>query len=263
LEYITIYSNLVMDPLIGDEEDEDDNSDPFTDEEEDEYDSTPGEGEGGEDGESEPEAVETNNGQVNVNTAPLPVLKALMEERDLSYSVIDEVGEYRNLALEAYERSLEEDDWSLDDSDESDEEGEEGEGEQGEGNDEYDDEEEEDFIFRDPLEVFDRVEEYNNTDFNLDKDVEAEFTSLLSVTSNVFTIYIKVLLPESQAFKTYRAVVWRRSGSTGESETEMTGSSEVGGQIVVLVPLEEYNHPLPYREGEEEEMDENFDYSYY
>ncbi|MHC4942376.1 MAG: hypothetical protein ACYTG7_05090 [Planctomycetota bacterium] len=279
IEYITIYSNLVMDEMKKDEEDDDspagEGPDPFDGSSDDDaFQDTPDD----EDDEGEEEvAVETNNGLINVNTAPLPVLKALMDDDELSYSIIDEIGEFREKAVEKYLDELEDLDWddpdarrsffNRDDDEEGDEEEEEDDS-KGFG----DEDEDEDFIFKDPYEIFERVEEYFDNTLDVSKDAQTEFSSLITVTSNVFTVYIRVKTSEGRDSKTYRAVVWRRgsagSGSSsmvpgdqgGQGGTYATGSDEEA-QIIILVPLEEYTHPIPFREGEEEEL-ESFNSNY-
>jgi type II secretory pathway component PulK len=283
IEYITVYSNLVMDEVKKDQEDDDspggDESDPFDGSSDDDaFQDTPDD----EDGEGEEEvATETNNGLINVNTAPLPVLKALMDNDELSYAIIDEIGEFRDKAVEKYLDELEDLDW--DDQDarrsffnrEDDEDEEDGE-DKDDASKFSDDDEDEDFIFKDPYEIFERVEEYFDTTFDVSKDAQAEFASLLTVKSNVFTVYIRVKTSEGRDSQTYRAVVWRR-GSEGGGSTSMspgdggdpsdaggtytTSGSEEEAQIITLVPLEPYPHPIPFREGEEEEL-ESFN-SYY
>lgn len=258
IEFVTIYSNLVLDEQKGDEEEEGlPEIDPEEEEDSEMGDKPSDESEDEERSEQEadPETLETNNGLINVNTAPLPVLKALMNDDEMSYSVLDEVDEFRQKAMEAYEKSLEDDFSGLDTGFEEDEEGEEGEDKEGE--DVYD-EEDEDFIFTDPYAVLERVEDYLEKDFNLEKDVEDEFGSLLTVTSNVFTIYLTVTSGDGLNTRNYRAVVWRRGGAgsmSGQIDSGAEGDSETG-QIIILVPLELYSHPIPYREGEEEEIDE-------
>ena len=94
----------------ADEDDDDlvkNDPDPFSgDDGGDEYGDKPS-GEGGDGDEEEQEtATETNNGCVNVNTAPLAVLKGLMDDSDLSYSVLDQIDEFRALIFEAYEERM-------------------------------------------------------------------------------------------------------------------------------------------------------------
>lgn len=258
LEYITIYSNLTMDAPKGDEEEGEEDESLFGGEEEDEYGDTPpeegGDGEGGED--EEEEAVETNNGLINVNTASLPVLKSLMEDSELSYAVVDRIGEFRDKALEAYRESMDDYDW--DSGDFRREENKEGEEEDDSGLGGFDEDEDEDFLFTDPYAVLDRVEEYFDSTFNVEQDAEDEFCSMLAITSNVFTIYVTVKAAEGRDSKNYRAVVWRRR--SGGTEGDPTGSGEYEtttmeqGEIVILIPLEVYSHPIPITDDELEEM---------
>ena len=50
-------------------------------------------------------------------------------------------------------------------------------------------------------------------------------------------------------------VVWRRGGASSQ-DTEMPGTQATSGepQIVTIVPLEEYSHPIPFRKDELEEL---------
>jgi len=248
IEFITVYSNLIMDDIRAKDENSETGSDPEGGTGGDEMDATPGEGKSG--SEAEAETVETNNGLVNVNTASNPVLKSLLEESKLSYSIIDQIDEFRQKAIEAWEdREEQAADWG-------DEENTGSEGASGEYN--YD-EDNEDFIFKTSEEVFDRVEKYFETTFSAEIKDKEEFTSLLAVVSNVFTIYIKVKTAEGNDSQIYRAVVWRKAaaepGMTGQEGSDST-SGQAEAQIIILVPLEEYNHPIPYFEGEEEELEE-------
>lgn len=238
VEHITTYSNLIFDSVPTDEEEEEDNTfgeEPPPEEEE----PPPGgeEDEGDEEEEEEGEPVETNNGRVNINTAPYAVLRGLMDEADIPNSVLEKILEFREKAIEVYE--------DLQDR----------EGEFGSILEE--DEEDEDFIFTTPTEVFERVEEYFNTSFNLDEDAEETFTNLLATTSNVFTVYISVRVSEGKLSQNYRAVIWRWSGTasdTGEMEDEGDATDGTGeARIITLVPLELYPYPLPLSPEEEEQ----------
>jgi type II secretory pathway component PulK len=239
IEYVTCYSNLIFDSIPKDEEDE--NWDPGFGDGEEEGEDPPGEeGEEGEEEEEETaEPVETNNGRININTAPFAVLRGLISEDEIPNSVLEKIIEFRGKALEAYEEMERRD---------------------GEFGAILEEEDNEDFIFTDAAEVFDRVEEYFDTDFNLEKDVETEFTSLLETKSNVFTIYVSVRKPESKVQKNFRAVVWRWSGTTsaGEETEEEDTETFDEAQIIPIVVLEDYPYPLPLTEEEEEEILETF-----
>ncbi len=239
IEYITCCSNLIFDSIPEDEEDE--NWDPGFGGGEEENEDPPGEEEeeGDEEEEEVPESVETNSGKININTAPFAVLRSLVDENDIPNSVLEKIIEFRGKALEAWEEMEKRD---------------------GEFGSILEEEDDEDFIFTDATEVFDRVEEYFDTSFNLDKDVEAEFTSLLETKSNIFTIYISVRKPDSKIQKNFRAVVWRWSGTTSgseDTEEEGTGTSDEA-QIIPIVALEDYPYPLPLTGEEEEEILETF-----
>jgi type II secretory pathway component PulK len=259
LEYITVYSNLTMDSQKGDEEEGEADENLFGGGEEDEYGDTPPEEEGdgeGSEGE-EGEAVETNNGLINVNTAPLPVLKALVEDSQLSYAVVDRIGEFRDKALEAYRDTMDKYDWNSNEF-RNDEEKQNQEEEDDSGLSGFDEDEDEDFIFTDAYAVLDRVEEYFDSTFNIEQDAEDEFCSLLTVTSNVFTVYVTIKAAEGRGSRNFRAVVWRRTGGGGATDPSGSGEYDTTtmeqGEIVILVPLEEYNHPIPITEEELEEM---------
>ncbi len=237
VEHITCYSNLIFDSVPEDEEEAEDDS--FGEEPSPEEDEPPGsdeEGDGEEEDEEESEPVETNSGRVNINTASYAVLRGLMDESEIPNSVLEKILEFRGKAIEAYE--------DLQDR-------------EGEFGGLIDEEEDEDFIFTTPAEVFERVEEYFNTTFNLDDDAEETFTSLLATTSNVFTVYISVRTSGGKLSQNYRAVIWRWSGTASETgemdedeEETMTGES----QIITLVPLELYPYPLPLSPDEEEQF---------
>jgi len=252
-EFITCYSNLVFDSIPKDEEEEED---PFSGEGDDQGEDPPEEGEPEEEDTSE-QATETNNGRVNINTAPLPVLRALIDEDDIPDSVLERIVEFRNYALEARERAEERSDtWKYDSGDEG----------GVSGLSDYD--EDEDFIFDDPAEVIERVEKYFETSFNLDEEAQTEFLSLLAVTSNVFTVYVSVKIPEGTDCQNFRAVIWRRGGATGsenlggglgggEGETDPAVSSG-GSHAVPLVPLEPWLYPLHLTDEEKEMMQQGF-----
>ena len=284
IEYITVYSNLILD-TPEDDENEEKEEDPFASDDggdEEEPPSDSGEGDESEDGEDiDAEQVETNNGLINVNTAPLPVLKALLGHSEISYSILDQVGEFREKAIEAYNESLE-DDYGLGSDSQSgdDKEGDDKEGdEDNEDNEEEsseEDDEEEDFVFTDPDEVLGRVEEFFNTDFQIEDEARAEFGSLLTVTSNIFTIYATVKSMEGKVSQDYRAVVWRRGAETGgagqsQQQQEEGGgdytvnnpSSTEGGEIIIIVPFELYIHPIPYTKEELEELEKLDQDNYY
>jgi len=247
-ECITCYSNLIFDEIAEDEEEGDDflDNNQFDDssvDEEGDSEKTDGE----EDEEEEPEEVETNNGCVNINTATFAVLRALLEDDQIPNSFLEKLVEFREEALDAWEEAEDRaEDWISD-----------GDGEEGDGLDYEDDE---DFIFRDPSEVISRVEKYFETSFNIDNDAEQALTSMLAVTSNVFTIYISVQVPESKLVRNYRTVVWRWSGSSssamdstmGGEESENPTDQVSGTQIITLIPLEPWPFPLPLTEREKE-----------
>lgn len=251
VEFITCYSNLVFDEIAEDEEESDEflDNDQFgedpTEGEDTGEDSGEGDGEGDEEDEEEPEEVETNNGCVNINTSSYAVLRALLEDDQIPNSFLEKLVEFREEALDAWEEAEEQADrWTSDDE------------EEGDG---LDYEEEEDFIFKDPSEVVSRVEDYFETSFNLDNEAEEAFQSLICVTSNVFTIYVSIQVPNTEIVKNYRTVVWRWSGSQTASDSGFDESNEdpqmdsgSGNQIITLIPLEHWPYPLPLTERERE-----------
>lgn len=247
----TVYSNLRFDEDALEEDEEGDGS---------EFDKPQDSGFGGDEGEDEPEsgeddpdmtgeddkvATETFQGRLNINTTPLPVLRSIMDSQRMPYSVLEKIDEFRHEMFDEdyLAQSLgldEEDDGSKFGSDRND---------RGSGGDEGDEspwgDEEEDFIFRNPMEIFARVEEYYGTDFGLEEELKQEFANRLAVKSNVFTILIELRSNKSGTSvsfddgeagppdRLYRAVVWRRTG--GDS----------GFQCVTLVPLHPWAGVVP------------------
>ncbi len=183
-------------------------------------------GTGGEDGGTggDESGGATNSGRININTAPLTVLRALMPQELVPYSALEKVEEYRRKAYEEeddlaksfkskFDKGRKSDDGRND-------------GKMG-GDDEKksdEDEEKEDYLFHTPEEVFDKVETYFNTHFDIDDNARDRFQSSLAVKSNVFTIFLEVRSNDSGFVETdranrespprriYRSVVWRRKG---------------------------------------------------
>ena len=175
---------------------------------------------------------------VNVNTAPAAVLKSLLEGRQLSPYVWDNVIEYRNLEEEV-DPEEEELEPVLN---------------------EFGEEEFRRRVF-DDLDELDEV--YGWGDFQT--GVEEEIESLLTVESNVFSIYVTARRDtsvgggdqmnfesreEKEAYersgsslmRTVRSVVWRRQG-----EEEVTLVPLVRWDVVDYAPLEVLDFPDEFR----------------
>ncbi len=249
-DVVTVFSNLRFDEeALEEDEEEEKFENPFDQKEEEENEEDDrGAGEApGAQADSE-QATETNQGRVNINTAPLCVLRCLLESHDLPLSVLEKVDEFRReLFEEQYEKekdpfgsSTEDGDkWSFDDKDDEDDDGRE--------DDDEADRDKEDYIFQSPEAALGEVADYYNTSFNLTEAVEKEFAESIAVKSNVFTILLELRYQkgggeggsfygeeyESPPDRVYRAVVWRRKG--GEDEY----------QCITLVPLHPWTGVLP------------------
>lgn len=238
----TIYSNLVFDEARFDEDDEEgedveDFQSPFDDDEEDAG-SADEEQEADEDGKLV--ATETNHGRVNVNTAPLAVLRALLPNERLSTSVVDRIDEFRKNAWDedvvsrakAFQGHF----------------ADEGDGEE-QREDEADDtfgSDQKDFTFSSPDEVIDKVQDYFKARFDVEEDANAEFSGLLAVKSHVFTVLLEMRRTDGQSSSSidratewvppdriYRAVVWRRASEDGK------------GECITVVPLHLWTGVVP------------------
>ncbi len=144
---------------------------------------------------------------VNVNTAPQSVLEGMIAPFEVSQSVIRQIIEHRNEVDEAALEALEQEDSSRDlaELEQS------LYGEQSE----------------DPLQFFETLDDLKNVDgyeSGASEEGRQKFESLLSVKSDVFTVYITVrILPEDWVQETryeeplgpvlrLRTIVWRRGG---------------------------------------------------
>ena len=182
----------------------------------------------------------TNNGLVNVNTAPLVVLRALAP-MDVPTSFLEKIDEFRKKVDELKKEGVtaagdslfakdklatpgqEKDDASSDSSSQDDEE-----------NDPTK------FVFSTVEEVIDKVEQEYGITLALDPNVESAFLSRLSVTSNVFTIKVLVYTlvedPSNVGHQrfgrhaSYRTVVWRMV-------------TDEGARMLTLLPFEPYFDP--------------------
>jgi hypothetical protein len=168
-------------------------------------------------------AEPTAGGRVNVNTAPLIVLRAVAPE-DIPMAFLERVIEFRERIFElrdAWEEALKDPDNSSVFDDEG-----EGDGEPG-GEDETDPTY---YVFQSENEVFDKVEsEWDLSVFTDDAD-KSLFVSRLGVVSNVFTVKILLLNEQTDRRSTYRTILWR-----------MTSGDEP--RIITLLPLEEVADP--------------------
>ena len=178
------------------------------------------------------ENLPDNDGLVNVNTAPFAVLRAIAPD-DIPTSFLEKVVEYRDKIDEAREQGLT---GSLFDKYGTNPSSGDGAGADDTGS--AFSEEEDDpgqFVFETPDEVFSKVEEEFGLEVNVDPTVKNEFLARLTVSSQVFTIKVLVVLPDTQnedappvARRCYRTVVWRMLTNDGP-------------KMVTLLPLEAYH----------------------
>jgi hypothetical protein len=189
-----------------------------------------GGGEGGEDGPEELTPQATNNGLVNVNTAPLVVLRALAPP-DVPSSFLERVEEFRARIDELRDAGALGPATSLF--------GDAGKGGTGEGDtggfgSDDEDDDVTTYVFEMPEEVFSKVEEHFGIQLGLGPLVQNTFVTRLGVTSQVFTLRILVysLVQNERTGRTefgrrrsYRSVVWRMVTSDG-------------ARMLTLVPLE-------------------------
>jgi hypothetical protein len=170
-------------------------------------------------------------------------LRCLADTQEVPYSVLEKIDEFRReMFTEEYREKHEgdEDEEEFTDPDSA------FGGRGGENGESAWADEEEDYIFKNPEEVFDRVEKHYGMDFGLSDEIKKSFTDWLSVKSNVFTVILELRSQKGQdglAFETgeqqappdrlYRAVVWRRMGSDGKL------------QCITLVPLHAWSGVVP------------------
>jgi hypothetical protein len=184
--------------------------------------------------EDEPEDIApdpTNNGLVNVNTAPEVVLRALAPV-DIPNSFLERVEEFRDRIDELRESgALSATDSLFSDSAL-------GSGEDGGSSSSSDDDDDDitKYVFESSDEVISKVEEHFGITLGLDPSVQNTFVTRLGVTSQVFTIKILVYSQvqnertgrmEFGQRRAYRTVVWRMV--TAE-----------GARTLTLLPLEAY-----------------------
>jgi hypothetical protein len=212
-----------------------------------------GEGEEGSGSSDEEESFDpTNDGLVNANTAPLVVLRALAPE-DIPTSFLEKIVEYRQEIVRLQsEGALTDSGGSLFD-DAPGTSGEDSEGEDDGSSDSSDssgglgdDDEDEnivDYVFTTGEEVVDKVEEKYKFSLNLDPGIKEDFTTLLTTTSNVFTIKILILDTVTKRRASYRGMVWRMTG--GDSPPS----------VVTIMPLEPAYDPRRLKDFPEDLSD--------
>ena len=181
----------------------------------------------GQSGDEQPEPPEefapdpTNNGLVNVNTAPLLVLRALAPT-DVPTSFLEKLDEFRRKIDELKQSDEIAASDSLFTEDKLKTPGQEDKADTSEK-----DEDEEDptkYVFTTVEEVIDKVEQEFGLTLGLEPAVESTFLSRLAVTSNVFTIKVLVYTLVDDATTgqkrfgrraSYRTVVWRMVTTDG------------------------------------------------
>ncbi len=172
----------------------------------------------------------TSGVAVNLNTAPLAVLKGLLDDRDLPYNFWEDVLLYRNQPDEEEEQPEEE------------------------VLDEYG--EPVDVIYQ----IFESVDELAEIDgwTEIEPIIQGELQNLLTVQSNVFSIYVtarkltgeqeteyelggsRLAIEEEEErgegiVRTVRSVVWRRQGSDGSIEIVPLQRWEVVDYVPILM----------------------------
>jgi hypothetical protein len=177
----------------------------------------------------------TNDGLVNVNTAPLVVLRALAP-MDVPTSFLEKLDEFRSKIDELKDKGAIDAGDSLFGQDKL---SAMGEDDQGSSGDEDDEEDPTKYVFSTVDEVIDKVEQEYDITLALDPEVQSTFYSRLAVTSSTFTIKVLVYtLTEDQSTgeqrfgrrASYRTVVWRMV-------------TDEGARMLTLLPLEPYFDP--------------------
>lgn len=149
-----------------------------------------------------PEAQGVNNGRINVNTAPVWVLKSLFPDSEIPYSAWDEYEKFRTEQLEEIAKKRED-------------------AKRGERGFDGDPEDKKDAtVAKYPFETIDdlrKVEGFTADSSSITPQRWDKLAMLLSVESNVFTITVVVatLRPPTRYYVA-RAVVWRRAQGGGE-----------------------------------------------
>jgi len=244
--YLTVWSQLELKDRLGEDDGDAFAGSPLNNSNSD--DEATEEGDEGEAADEDDELAlqPTLDGRVNVNTAPLAVLRALAPD-DIPTSFLEAIIEFRERVLEEADQ-IQQDRFSdrraaadpanrslLDDEPEK----------------SYDEEDDPTrFVFQAADEVFDKVEEELELSVFTDDEDRSAFESKLGVESQVFTVKIIISEPYDPLSPTglltrrsYRAVLWR-------------AVTPDGPRIIPLMPLEAYRDPrripddLPYQPDE-------------
>ena len=234
--YLTLWSELELKDAEADE-DEDFGDSPFAGSV---FDDEGDEAEAAE--EAALQADATADGRVNVNTAPLVVLRALAPE-DIPTSFLERLVEFREQIHELrseWETGL-------------------GEGfdgtfgqaaSEGEtGAEEGDEDDPTQYVFQSETEVFDKVEDKWELSIFTDDEDKSLFVSRLGVISNVFTIRIHLFDQETGRRASYRTIAWRMT-------------SQDDPRMITLLPLELYadtRRPEDFPEEMEDIGDRRFE----
>lgn len=174
----------------------------------------------------------TNNGLINVNTAPLLVLRALAPS-DLPTSFLEKLHEFRLKIDELKTEDQISQGDSLFSQDKLKIPGQEDEAASG-SSDEEDDQDPTKYVFTTVEEVIDKVEQEFGITLGLEPAVESTFLARLGVTSNVFTIKVLIYTliddPDTGEKRfgrraSYKTVVWRMVSTDGT-------------RMLTLLPLE-------------------------
>lgn len=148
-----------------------------------------------------PEAQGVNNGRININTAPIWVLKSLFPDSEIPYSAWDEYETFRREALEEIKQKRDE-------------------ARNGEGRDEDDPPDPDDKSAKYPLKTIDdlrKIDGFTTDSSSLTPARWDKLAMLLTVESNVFTITVSIATLEPPVrYYVARAVVWRRSQGGGD-----------------------------------------------
>lgn len=216
--YLTLYSHLELKNPLDPDEDAFASSPLLDDEEEEELD------------EPELSADPTFDGVINVNRAPLKVLRALAPD-DIPTSFLEAIIEFRERVLEE-SAGIQEQRFS-DRREAADPDS----GSMFDDRPDLPDDEEEDptrFVFQAANEVFDKVEEEMDLSVFTDDEERRDFEARLGVESQVFTVKILISEPHDPSnpqqpvtTRSYRSVVWRAITSDGP-------------RMISLLPLETY-----------------------
>lgn len=225
LEYLTIWTHLELKPEPVEE-------DPFAQSPFEVADAEEEEGGTSEEGTT---ANPTNDGLVNLNTAPLAVLRAMAAD-EIPTSYLEKIVEFRK-KIDEYEALGEEASFLLNSFGGGSDTATAGE----EGSESMVEEEDEDitrFVFEDPNNLWEKIQDEFGIEPTFDSPIQNDFTSLFTTSSQVFTIRVLIAehMPDEEESgapirrQSFRTVVWRM------------GSSE-GHAMVTLRPLQPYWDP--------------------